>query len=541
MKGTLPLAEQNKINKIISQMTLEEKIGQVFCLHSWKKSPEELAEIIEKYSIGGLFFGYKTMEDCRDIMDAAAKVSKIPMIGTADLVNGAGSRLEGGTLFPWQMAIGAADSVELAEKAGIATAREGRSAGIHWTFGPIVDLSLNIANSMMHTRTYGDDPVHVSRLARAFIKGVQQESLMAASAKHFPGDGVDEWDTHIRTSVNSFDEEQWFDTFGAVWKSVIDDGVYTVMTGHLALPWSDDPYDYRGPRPATLSSKIQIDLLRNRLGFKGTVISDAIPMAGFVGYESFAKAVPMNIQTGSDMVLWPEPERDFPHMIQALESGLLTEERLDTAVGNVLGLKMKLNLFTEDLRPSVSSEDKKMHESWAEEIGSRSVTVIKDATKALPVQNLKPGSKILTITCYFENDTRGFIQELEVVDEELRQRGFVVDHLQNPSWENSGHIAEGYDAVFVNLHIVARYGSTRLLAGVGDVFWTGFWHDRENGIFTSFGDPYKLAEIPFVPNYINCYSNTPASQREAVRVWLGESPGHGHVPVSLGGFYERTI
>ncbi|MGE4489443.1 MAG: beta-phosphoglucomutase [Kiritimatiellales bacterium] len=541
MQAMLSEDDQKRIDQLVAGMSIEEKIGQVFCMHSRKESAQELAEKVEKYSIGGVFFGYRTMQESREIMDAVSGVSRLPVIGAADLVNGAGSRLEGGTLFPWQMAVGAADSEDLAEKVGIATAKEGRNAGLHWTFGPIIDLSLNIANSMMHTRTYGDHPGHVTRLANAFIRGVQKDNLMAASAKHFPGDGVDEWDTHIRSSVNSYDEERWFKTFGAIWKSVIDSGVYTVMAGHLALPWMDDPYDWRGPRPATLSSKIQIDLLRNQLGFKGVVISDAIPMAGFVGYESFAKAVPLNIETGSDMVLWADPERDFPHMLKALGSGLLSEERLNTAAGNVLALKMKLNLFEEDVRPEVTQEDKILFERWAEEIGKSSVTVIKNANGALPITDLVPGSKVLTISCCFENDTRGYIQELETVDEELRKRGFMVDHMKNPSWDNADTFADTYDAVFVNLHIVARYGSTRLLNGTADVFWTGFWHGKKNVVFTSFGDPYKLAEIPFVPNYINCYSNTPASQREAVRVWLGESPGTGHIPTTLAGFFERTV
>ena len=541
MKEMLSAAEQKRIDQLITGMSVEEKIGQVLCVNSRKESAAELAEKVEKYSLGGLFFGYRTVEECREIMDAAAKTARIPVIGAADLVNGAGSRLMGGTLFPWQMAVGAANSEELAEKVGIATAKEGRNAGIHWTFGPIVDLSINISNSMMHTRTYGDNPEHVTRLAKAFIRGVQGKNLMAASAKHFPGDGVDEWDTHIRPSVNTYNKELWFQTFGRIWQSVIDSGVYTVMTGHLALPWMDAPYDWRGPRPATLSKEIQIDLLRGKLGFKGVVISDAIPMAGFVGYESFEKAVPLNIETGSDMVLWAEPERDFPAMLKALDSGLLSEDRLNTAVGNVLALKTKLNLFNEDVRPEVSVQDKAEFESWAEEIGKNSVTVIKNTAGSVPVKILKPGSRVLTISCCFENDTRGYIQELEVVDEELRNRGFIVDHMKNPAWDNAKILSEGYDAVFVNLHIVARYGSTRLLTGTADVFWTGFWHNKENVIFTSFGDPYKLAEIPFVPNYINCYSNTPASQREAVRVWLGESSGNGHIPTSLNGFYERTV
>lgn len=526
---------------MIAEMSAEEKIGQVFCMHTYGETPEKLAETVEKYHIGSVFFGYKKAEECRAVMDAVSAVSKVPVIGAADLVNGAGSRIEGGTLFPWQMAVGAADSEDLAEKVGIATAKEGRNAGIHWTFAPVADLSINRRNPMMHTRTYGSDPDHVTRLSKAFIRGVQKENLMAATAKHFPGDGVDEWDTHVRTSVNSYNEEQWFQTFGAVWKSIIDAGVYTIMTGHLALPWIDDPYDFRGPRPAALSRKIQIDLLRNQLGFKGTVISDALIMAGLTGYESATKAVPLNIETGSDMVLWAEPERDVPNMLRALDSGLLSEERLNTAVGNVLALKMKLDLFTEDRRPEVSPEEKERFALWAEEIGRNSVTLIKDAEKTIPLQHLSSGAKVLTITCCFEK-TRGIVQELDVVDEEFRRRGFHVDHLQNPFWKNLGDVVlEEYDAVFVNLHIMPKYGSTRLEGASGGPFWGGFWHDLDPVVFTSFGDPYKLMEIPFVPNYINCYSNTPSSQREAVRVWLGESKATGKVPVSLEGFFERTV
>jgi len=524
-------------------MSADAKLGQVCCCHAKTSTPDELVEMVQKYHIGSLFFAYRTATDCKAIMDAVNAAAEIPVIANADLVNGAGSRIENCTLFPWQMAVGAADSEDLAEKMGIATAHEGRACGLHWTFGPIVDISVNIHNSMMHTRTFGEAPGHVTRMSKAFIRGVQKDGLMAASAKHFPGDGIDDRDSHICTSINPLGEDEWMATFGRIWQDVINDGTMTIMSGHIALPWIDPGSNYLGPLPATLSRKIQIDLLREHLGFQGVIISDAIPMIGFSCQAAVEERIPLNIETGSDMILWPIPERDFVNMQRALDNGLLSEERLDTAVRNVLGLKHALGLLGGDQGCPLTEEDRTTYQRWADEIGEGSITIIRNEGDLLPA-SLKPGARVLTVSCSFEGDTRGFVQDLDVVDEELRCRGFEVDHRINPSNAELNRIGRDYDAVFMNVHVMPRYGTTRFFGQTAQVFWDSFWHNHPCVVFTSFGcfiDPYKLYEMPYVPNYVNTFSNTPSSQKAVVKVWLGEMPAKGKSPVRLEGYYEMGV
>ncbi len=531
--------EKRRVDTLVGGFNTRQKIGQTFCIQTGNMSPGQVADVVDKYAIGGLFYAYRSTEDTAAITAAAQAVGNVPVIAAADLVNGPGARLENTTLFPWQMAVGAANSEDLAEKMGIATAREGRAAGLHWTFGPIVDLSLNMLNCMMHTRTFGDDPEHVLRLGKAYIRGVQSEGLMAATPKHFPGDGVDDRDTHICTLINGLSKQEWFDSYGRIWQAVIDAGAMCIMSGFIALPWLDPrPDHYAGPLPAALSRKIQIDLLRERLGFTGVLISDAIPMIGYAAMAKTSERVPLNIETGGDMVLWPEPIQEMQNMLRALDSGLLSEQRLDTAVRNILALKLRLGLL-DNATYTLPAEATATHQQWADEIGERSITIIRDANQTLPL-NLKPGAKVLTVTVALDHDTRGYVKDLSIVDQELRARGFEVVHLERPGCNEVAAAMADCDAVFINVHIMPRYGSTRFFAGAVQALWNAVWVDHPQVVFTSFGDPYKLYEMPYVPNYVNTYSNTPSSQRAVVKVWLGEMAAQGAVPVACPGFFANT-
>lgn len=642
MYNRLSPENRSRVDAIFAGLSVEERIGQTFNVHAKKMSPDEIVKLYEECPFGAVFYAYRRADETAAISEALQSAASIPVIGSADLVNGAGSRIEGCTLFPWQMAVGATDSEECAENMGKATAVEGRAAGIHWTFGPIVDLSINIGNSMMHTRSFGDDPSHVTRISRAFIRGVQaaggstaQDAAaqgaavhhdaphgaaargpvpggMVATAKHFPGDGIDDRDSHICTSINSLEEKEWMRVFAPIWKGAFDEGVGCVMSGHIALPWIDPATDFLGPRPATLSSKIQIDLLRDRLGFDGVVISDAIPMIGFSAFAPYHVRVPANIESGSDMILWPDPKGDIAIMKRALESGILSEARLSAAAKNVLALKLALGLFDSgaSLTPDAAAgaeprgatdhasakatgagtaattagtppadgaavtsgaqadhggqakpadgargaggatrgtatgaavkPDSALFQEWADEIGRRSVCVVRNEKNLLPL-SLQTGAKVLTVSCAFDEDTRGFVKELSVVDEELRARGFTVEHLLNPGNDVLNARCREFDAIFMNVHVMPRYGTTRMFGQIASIFWNSFWHDHDNVVFTSFGDPYKLYEMPYVPNFVLTFSNTPSSQRAAVATWLGEIEPAGTLPVSLPGYFEREV
>jgi beta-N-acetylhexosaminidase len=433
------------------------------------------------------------------------------------------------------MAVGAADSEELAWKMGYATAVEGREAGIHWTFGPIVDLSVNRDNSMMHTRTFGTAAEHVRRMSLAFIEGVQEKNRMAATAKHFPGDGIDDRDSHVCTSVNPLSREEWYESFGKVWSGVLDTA-YCVMSGHIGLSWKDPGTSYLGPPPATLSAPLQIELLREELGFGGLVVSDAIPMVGFSAFAPYMERIAGNIEWGSDMILWPNAEQDVPIMRQALEQGVLSERRLEAAVKNVLSLKLVLGVL-DRTDPEPAEESRVDFEQWADEIGERAVCVVRNEGAVLPL-SLSGGARVATVTLSMGSDTRGYVKQLSVIDEELRARGYTVEHFDNPSNAELNARGAEFDAVFINVHVMPVYGTTRFAGNAVQSLWNSFWHGHPAVVFTSFGDPYKLYEMPYAHNFVMTFSNTPSSQRAAVKVWLGEIPAQGKTPVRLPGFFD---
>ncbi len=538
MYSRLTPDKRKLVDSLFASLTDKQKIGQTFCIKTDSRTPEQMAAIVEEYSIGSLFYAYQQKDACQRMTETVNRNNPIPVIVNADLVNGAGSRIPGCTLFPWQLAVGAADSQELAEKMGMATAIEGADAGIHWTFGPVVDPCYNIFSSMMNIRTFGQDPERIIRIANAFVRGAQQTGLMAATAKHFPGDGVDDRDTHLCTTQNSFSETEWRETYGRIWKSVIDAGVMSIMPGHMGLPWKDPGNDFRGPPPATLSSKLQIELLREELGFQGVIVSDAIPMVGFSSWYPREERIPLNVETGSDVILWVDPQRDLPNMEKALDKGLLSQERLDAAAKNVLALKAQLGLLDETPR-AIPAPDTETYQLWSDQIGERSVHIVRDEGNTLPL-SLPSGAKVLTITCGLESKVRGTISELNTVNEELAKRGYQVTHLRNPTANEAAKAASESDAVFLNMFVLPRYGANKLDQGIQDTLRDCFWNDHPCVVFTNFGDPFKLYEMPYVHNYVNCYSNAPASQKAAVKLWFGEIEAADSIPVSLDGFFEMS-
>lgn len=533
--------QREKINLYLSEMTLEEKFSQVQCIMVSDKSVEEIKEAVGVWKVGSVFIGNQTRERFKEISDAA-KNAKVPVIICADLVHGAGSRMFGATEFPHYLACSATDSEEVMEKMGEITAQEGRAYGVHWTFGPVVDLCLKKDNPMMHVRTAGDKPAHVLKMSNAFINGVQKDGLMAATGKHFPGDGADARDTHITTLVNPLSREEWEKTYGTIWRGVIDSGVMTIMGGHIALPFVDPEYEeeaqrYKGPRPATLSKKIQIDFLRRELGFEGTIVTDALNMVGFGAHIRREEYGWRLLEAGSDMLLWTNPPTDTPLMMEAIKDGRLSEERLNDAVRRVLELKARVGLLDEEKEnPILTEDDFGYNKKVAQEAADKSITIVRDVFNSIPMKNLKPGAKILTITAQYVEGYRNKRDEKELVfiDEELKKRGFEVDHLINPDGTILvSKIAAQYDAIFVNIKYTPRYGSVRLYGESFLLFKGSWWVENPKVVFTSFGEPYKLYDLPSLHNYINVYSNCEVSQRSAVKVWFGEIEAVGKSPVNL--------
>ena len=533
MLKKLTTRQSKMIEEIIARMTLADKAAQVLCWNIRQENMTDIKDIITQYHLGAVFIGSCNPKRLKEIQ-AAIKTTGVPIIVAGDLEHGAGAVVKGAVEFPLPMAASATDDATLIKTMGLATAAEGRFRGFHWTFAPVVDLSLNYNNPVTGTRALGDNPNQVIKMVKPYIAGLQKGGRLAACCKHFPGDGVDDRDQHFCTSVNSLSKAQWFKSYGKIWREVIAAGTMSIMAGHIALPFQDEEKNYLGPPPATLSKKIQVDLLRKELGFEGLIVSDAISMVGINAHLKPDEVAVQNIAAGSDMVLFANPANDSTNILNALQNGTISQERLDDAVKHVLELKARVGLLDDVTFPVPSRQEIAAYKQSAQTIADKSVTIIRNSHNLLPLKELKKGDKVLTVTIgYMGKGSRK--RDLEVIDLELKKRGLEVTHLVNPTYYQLINICGNYKAVFINLAILphSMVGTTRMTGDLLMSFWRAFWVSFDHVVFTSFGSPYHLHELPSIPNYINLYSNTAVSQKAAVKFWLGEITARGQSPVKI--------
>jgi beta-N-acetylhexosaminidase len=532
----LTVEQQQWVETTLSRMTLPQRVGQLLCPTNPRFTTADWLDLLENVPLGSLTVRGTNSADLRERMQTLQDQSAVPLLVAGDLEHGA-IALTDGTEFPWMMGAGAANDAELMTIMGQATAAEARYAGLHWTFSPVVDLNYNSNNPITNIRALSDRPERVIRLATAFVQGLQAEGRMAATAKHFPGDGVDDRDQHLSTTVNSLPFEQWQATYGRVWRAVIEAGVMCIMPGHISLP------DYQGfadrpeqAPPATLSPKLAIDLLRAELDFEGLLISDASGMIGLASRVPSEERVVQCIKSGLDVYLFPDTLKDFERLIQAVEQGRLSEERVQQAARRVLEMKARLGLYGDPFGPKPSEADKSGYQQAAQRMADKSITVLRSDGR--PPLKLEPGSRVLTVTIAQLNPFNKFMPQLDLdsFDDELRQRGFQVEHLLNPEDDLLLAKAAEHDVVFLNLMALPYMvlGTIRNLVGhLGHWNWRSLFVDYPQVVFTSFGNPYVLHEMPHLPNLLAAYGNSDVSQRAAVKVWLGEIEPQGDCPVSL--------
>ncbi len=542
MLTELSKEQKDWIKEKIDTMSRREKIGQVLVM---LQGENKLEEYLEEYPIGGMLVGVKSPEDALKMKESIDKYNRthdIPFIQAADLENGAGIIKGRGTPFPAIMALGAVSSAELAREMGRATAREARPYGISWTYAPVVDLDFDFNNSMTYGRAFGRSPEHVARLARAFIGGCQEDGLLACAAKHFPGDGFDARDPHVVTPVITLSREEWTATYGHVYREVIDEGVMSIMTGHVALPAFDEGEGgYLGPPPATMSTALQVDLLRGKLGFDGLIVSDAVDMIGYASRLPKPQRAVRTLAAGADIALRVE-ERDFVWIEEAVERGDLSEERLNDAVRRVLEFKMRIGAFGEQTFPFVDEEGKRRHEEVARTISEGAIHIVRNEGGLLPLK-LSSGARLLSMDLQFPARDGSKAAGLSEIPAALRERGYEVDHMVSPLHGDFDiyPIIDNYEAVFVNFNVPPRYGCQKMNSAVLDALWNGWWMDHGKVVFTSFFNPFAIWEVPWVPNYVNAFHNNRCSQRAAVKVWLGEMPARGKSPVGLEGFFDVEV
>lgn len=533
MRQPLTPQQTEWVDKTLRALSMEQAVGQLLEVSQPLDSADKWLDYLQNVPVGAMSARLRSTETYRTVVQELQKEVDPPLLVVVNMEHGASDLPNYGTDFPSLMAAGAANDPALIAILGRATAREARAVGINWCLTPVVDLNYNFDNPVTNTRAISDDPQRVVTLASALVEALQANGV-AATAKHFPGDGMDNRDQHLVTGINNLPFEQWMETFGFVWRQVIDAGVWTIMPGHISLPdyqgFAENPY---AAPPATISRELLQTLLRDELGFQGLIVSDATGMMGFATRLAPAERAPAAINAGIDLYLGSNPDVDYPALLLAVKEGRLTEERVLEAARRVLELKARLNLVEQPLGPEPTAAETAAFAQAAQTMADKSITLVRNGGQ-YPL-NLPEKAKILTVTVMPEN-TMIPHADLTVFDEELRARGHHVEHLLNPRSDELRAKAPEHDAVFINVYVVPMMtlGTVRITVGsFGNWGWRSLFTEHPNVLYTSFGNPYVTHELPHVPTLALAYGGGEAAQRAAVKVWLGESEAQGDCPVTL--------
>ncbi len=530
-----PLTPQQAqwVDKTLHSLTMEQCVGQLLQVTQPFSTATEWLAFLEKVPVGAMSARTPTAEAYRAILEELQRAAAIPLFAIANMEHGSAEWPNYGTDFPSLMAAGAANDLELVAELGKATAIEARHIGVNWCLTPVVDLNYNFENPVLNIRSMGDQPDRVACLASALIQALQAQGV-AATAKHFPGDGMDSRDQHLVTTVNNLPYEQWLETYGHVWKRVIDAGVWTIMPGHISLPayqgFHERPED---APPATISRELLQTLLRQELGFDGVIVSDATGMMGFASRLPPAERAVAAINAGIDLYLDTKPDVDYPALLAAVRDGRLPEERVKEAARRVLSLKARLRLVEEPFGPAPTAAETASFAEAAQAIADQSITLVR-AKDQFPLA-LPNGAKILTVTVMPTNTMRP-LPDLTAFDEELRSRGFQVEHLLNPRSDELRAKAQEHEVVFINVHVepMMTLGSVRVMAGsFGNWGWRSLFTEHPQVVYTSFGNPYLTFELPQAPTIAAAYGGSVMAQRAAAKFWLGEIPPQGSLPIQL--------
>ncbi len=537
------------VEEVRESLSVDEKLGQLFFPIGYSANEQYLQYELLSRAPGGVMFRTGSAEEIFDAYSYLQEHTKVPLLLAANLEAGGDGLVAEGTAFGKQMQAAATGEPEQAYRLGRVSCAEGQAVGCNYAFAPVVDIDYEYHNPITNVRTYGSDPETVKRYALEYMRAAK-ECGTAVSVKHFPGDGVDEVDQHIQTSVNSLSCEAWDQTYGDVYQALIDAGALTVMAGHIALPAYQKKFNPDFPKkvmPASLSPELLKNLLRGQLGFNGMIITDATPMVGFLSAMDREKSVPYCIEAGCDMLLFNKDyEEDLSYMKRGYEEGILSQERLEEAVTRILALKAALGLHRKQRegtllpkRENLSAIGCEMHRSWAKECADKAVTLVKDTQSLLPVSPERHKHVLLEILGKSSSNERVLTRFKELLERE----GFeitvyeeeVFDFSKPMRFETVTEFRNKYDLVIylgnvenasnqttARLNWHAPYGAGNNIPWFVEVVPT---------LFISFQNPYHLLDVPMVKTYINAYSNHDGMIEAVAEKILGRSAFLGRSPV----------
>ena len=542
----------------LERMTLRQKVGQL--MMPWvlgdfapdgTASHERVLAYIQEQQIGGVIMSVGSPTEVAAKLNDLQEHSEFPLLVAADLETGAGFRMRGaiqmpGTIelggatdFPSLMAVGATGDARLAYEMGRVTAVEARAVGIHVPFAPVLDVNNNPDNPIINVRSFGEDPAQVSALGVAFVRGIQENGGIA-TGKHFPGHGDTEVDSHMALPLITHDRARMDSIELRPFQAAIDAGMGAVMTAHISVPGLAN-----GDRaPSTLNAAILTKLLREDMSFDGLVFTDAMDMSAIARQHSAEEAAVLAVEAGADVLLMPpSPARAVDGITAAVESGRISETRIDESVRRLLetkesiGLQVNRKVRLEELQASVGVP---AHTEIANEVAERSITLLSNGGDLLPLLGTRT-ARVMSVSFRRSSDVlagRYFNRRLRATYPRLSTAD--VDREVSPTiYRGLLTTASQQQLVIVSTYVtaVSNQGSMALPEEVVE-FIESLEQMNVPHILVSFGSPYLITSFPDVQAYMLAWSGSEASQTAAARALFGEFDITGRTPASIPPLFD---
>ena len=579
------------VEKTLKSMSTEEKVGQLIQVRGYFEFENaqdqnylQLRDELKKFHIGSVIMTVRSSEaflaknqpyEAAMITNQLQKESKLPLLIAADFERGLSMRLFATPNFPHAMAFAATpDAVANAERFGSIVARESRAIGVQWNYFPVADINTNPANPIINVRAFGEDPQQVSDLVAAYIRGSHAGGMLA-TAKHFPGHGDTDRDTHIDAARVNGSMERLQQVELTPFRDAIKNGLDSVMVAHVTVPAIEpDPN-----KPSVVSRKIVHDLLEEQLGFQGLVVTDAMEMRGLTsaygpGPEGVAKANLDAILAGNDMVLLPtDTGAAFNGLVAAVKNGTLPQAELDKRVRKILSAKAALGLHKNrfvdinKVRDLVGRPDDL---AFAQHVADEAVTLVKNDSKALelvaatkkpvgtsqqsspydPTGPMPPPELFALIAVddmrsdwgrTFERELRARVPNARIQYVDARTAGLMMEPITQAALDAKAVIIAGFAVPVSGKRVQTENGvggATSMQADISSVIERLLKIAPDRTTFVALGNPYLGG--PYGPKaYICTYSNAVSAETAAVKALFGEIPMRGKLPVTIPNMAQR--
>jgi len=534
------------VESTLKRLTLAEKVAQLVFpstqgsyyaedSETWR----ELERLIVSRKVGGLVLSIGDVYEYAVQVNRIQKLADVPLLVAGDFEYGVAMRVPRATAFPRAMAIGATRNARYAYEVGRVTAIEGRALGVQQNYAPTIDVNNNPRNPVINTRSFGDDVSLVSDMGAAFVKGTQ-DGGMISTVKHFPGHGDTDVDTHLGLVTLNFDKKHFDQVELPPFKAAIKSGAMSVMVGHIAVP----AFDTAVGIPATVSSKLTTELLRNELKFDGLIVTDAMRMRGVSAKYGAGEASVLALKAGSDVVLMPtDIDVAIDAIIAAVKRGEISEERIDASVRKLLKAKqwagLDKNRFV-DVDKIAGVVGSREHELLARKVARNAVTVLGNRKEILPLSPTDT-RKILDLVIADTEDPRDGRSFHSLLRERRNNVDFAkVDPRSNElEYDSIIESAKGADIILCQLQLTTRSGEM-----------TGFISTRQKSFLSrlaslgkpivaiAFGNPYVVMDLPKVESYVCAYSSSDVMQEAVAEVLFAEEPAQGKLPITIPGIYK---